>query len=528
MAPQFQSIQNRNIFADRYQPQPMKYVIIAFSLLASVGLSAQKKPANPKPYASTITDADLKRHLYIVAGKEMEGRETATAGERKAAAYIEGQFKSYNLLPGSQGSYQQNYPVFKDSLTTARMVINGTSLSSNQDFQANTQFGIESELYFSEVVYAGYGVIDSVYNSFGKTSVIGKAVLVVEGGPTGLRGGNGRFSPTGTFAKVTNAREKGAAAVFIVTANFAPNTAAGRMYLSQFRDTQYPSTYMITDKAAEQIVGSGWSEMKVKLKSEKPEPQVFKAEVEASLDKKVQRLSSSNVLAVVEGTDKKDEYLVITAHYDHLGKRGDVIYYGANDDGSGTVSVLEIAEAFAKAKAEGKGPRRSIIFMTVSGEEKGLWGSQYYATHPTVPAENISANLNIDMVGRIDIDRKKGDSLNYVYVVGDDKISSESKPLSESVNAKYMKMGLDYKFNDPKDPQRIYYRSDHYNFAKIGIPIIFYTDGVTKPDYHRATDTVEKINYKLLAKRAQFVFYTAWEMANRENMLKRDIPLPKE
>ncbi len=506
----------------------MKYALFVLSILLSGGLSAQKKAANPKPYAATITDADLKRHLYIVASKEMEGRETATAGQRKAAAYIEAQFKTLKLLPGNQGSFQQDYPVYKDSLTIARMAINGMNLSANQDFQGYAQFGSESELFFSEVVYAGYGVIDSAYNSFGKTTVMGKAVLVVEGGPTGLRGGNGWFSPTGTFAKITNAREKGAAAVFIVSTNFAPNTAAGRMYFSQFRDSQYPTTYMITDKTAEQIVGAGWSQMKEKLKTEKPEPQVFKAEVEASLDKKVQKLSSSNVLAVVEGTDKKDEYLVITAHYDHLGKRGDVIYYGANDDGSGTVSVIEIAEAFAKAKAEGKGPRRSIIFMAVSGEEKGLWGSQYYANHPTVPVDKITANLNIDMVGRIDIDRKKGDSLNYVYVVGDDKISSESKPLNESVNKKSMKMGLDYKFNDPKDPEQIYYRSDHYNFAKIGIPIIFYTDGSTQPDYHRTTDTFEKINYKLLAKRAQLVFYTAWEMANRENMMKRDIPLPKE
>lgn len=130
------------------------------------------------------------------------------------------------------------------------------------------------------------------------------------------------------------------------------------------------------------------------------------------------------------------------------------------------------------------------------------------------------------MVGRVDIDRKLPDSLNYLYIVGDDKISTESKPLSESVNARYVKLGLDYKFNDPKDPQRIYFRSDHYNFAKIGIPIIFYTDGVTKPDYHEPTDTADKINYKLLAKRTQLVFYTAWEIANRETLLKRDLPIP--
>jgi len=503
----------------------MKYSLFSLLIVVTIATSAQKS-SNPKPYAASITEADLRRHLDILASAEMEGRETATEGERKAAAYIENYFKSLNLVAGNQGSYQQHYPVYQDSSVTARMEVNGVRLAADRDFQPSLTFGPDSKLFFSEIVYAGYGIVDSAYNSYGNYGVAGKAVIVMGGGPTGLRGGAGRFSSTGTQAKVTHARNKGAAAIFIVSGTLPPNVFGRRMYFSLYRDAQYPPTYLITDATAERMVGPGWNEMKEKLKTENPEPKIFKAEVEVSLERKVQKLSSSNVLGLIEGTDKKDEYLVITAHYDHLGKRGDVIYYGANDDGSGVVSVLEIAEAFAKAKAEGKGPRRSIIFMTVSGEEKGLWGSAYYAAHPTVTPEKISINLNIDMVGRIDLDRKLADSLNYVYVVGDDKISTESKPLSESVNAKYMKLGLDYKFNDPKDPQRIYFRSDHYNFAKIGIPIIFYTDGVTRPDYHKPTDTADKINYKLLSKRAQLIFYTAWELANREALLKRDLPIP--
>jgi Zn-dependent M28 family amino/carboxypeptidase len=253
---------------------------------------------------------------------------------------------------------------------------------------------------------------------------------------------------------------------------------------------------------------------------------VLNAETELEFQKVTRFLESTNVLGVLEGTDKKDEYLVITAHYDHLGKRGDVIYYGADDDGSGTVGVLEIAEAFVKAKQAGKGPRRSILFMTVSGEEKGLWGSEYYSEHPTIAIDKITANLNIDMIGRVDTERTKPDTLNYVYVVGDDKLSTELKPVSEAVNGKYVKMTLDYKFNDPNDRERIYFRSDHYNFARKGIPIIFYYDGMLKADYHKPTDTPDKINYPLLAKRARLVFHTAWEMANREPMMKRDLPLP--
>ena len=168
------------------------------------------------------------------------------------------------------------------------------------------------------------------------------------------------------------------------------------------------------------------------------------------------------MLGFIEGSDLKDQILVISAHYDHLGKRDTVIYYGADDDGSGTVSILEIAEAFAKAKAAGKGPRRSLLFLANSGEEKGLWGSEYYSDHPVYDLSKTTADLNIDMIGRIDDTRKKGDSTNYVYVVGDDKLSTDLKTISEGVNKKYVKMELDYKFNDAKDPERIYYRSDHF------------------------------------------------------------------
>jgi Zn-dependent M28 family amino/carboxypeptidase len=231
---------------------------------------------------------------------------------------------------------------------------------------------------------------------------------------------------------------------------------------------------------------------------------------------------------MIEGTDKKDEYVIITSHYDHVGKRPDgTIYYGADDDGSGTTGILELAEAFAKAKAAGKGPRRSILFMTVSGEEKGLWGSEYYSNHPVFPLEKTSVDLNIDMIGRIGEEYLKDkDSVNYIYVIGDDKLSTDLTPITEEVNKKYSKMKLDRKYNDPNDKNRFYYRSDHYNFAEKGVPVIFYFNGV-HADYHKPTDTPDKINYKLMAKRGQLVFYTAWEMANRDEMLKRDLKLEK-
>jgi len=229
--------------------------------------------------------------------------------------------------------------------------------------------------------------------------------------------------------------------------------------------------------------------------------------------------ASENIIAYIKGSEKPDEFVVISAHYDHLGMKGKEVYNGADDNGSGTTAVLEIAQAFQKAKKSGHGPKRSIVFINLTGEEEGLFGSKYYTSHPIFPLKNTVVDLNIDMVGRVD--KKHEGKPDYIYLIGSDKLSSDLHRLSEEVNKKYTQLKLDYKYNDDKDPNRFYYRSDHYNFAKNNIPIIFYFNGV-HDDYHKTTDTPEKINFDLLAKRAQLVFYTAWEIANRENRLVVD------
>ena len=222
---------------------------------------------------------------------------------------------------------------------------------------------------------------------------------------------------------------------------------------------------------------------------------------------------SENIWAFIEGTEKPDEILVISAHYDHVGTKNGEIYNGADDDGSGTVALLEIAQAFKKAKSEGNGPKRSILFLHVTGEEKGLHGSRYYTENPLFPLKNTIANINIDMIGRRDDLHKETN--NYIYVVGSDRLSTDLHKINEEANAKYIKLTLDYKYNDINDPERIYYRSDHYNFAKNGIPSIFYYNG-SHADYHLPGDTPDKIEYDALAKRAQLAFATAWELANRK------------
>lgn len=492
--------------------------------LSSCLLSYAQKKADPKSFANTITADDLKKHLYIVAGKEMEGRETATEGQRKAAIYIEEYFKSLNLLPGSDGGYQMNYPLYQDSLVHASIEVNGKPFRIFKDFTVNLSSANSSVLMGSEVVFAGYGYSDSTRDDYKGINARGKIVLVLPGIPPSAenqrRGG-------GQTAIQEAALKNGAVAVLSVQINFPRNATSmrGSMYYSGFRRTIYPNLFSISEQVAREIMGAGYDSAKEAIAKGNPQPRSYAANVLLNINKSINTLSSSNVVGYIEGTDKKDEYLVLTAHYDHLGKRNDsTIFYGADDDGSGTVSILELAEAFAKAKQEGKGPRRSIVFMTVSGEEKGLWGSAYYSDHPLFPLEKTTVNLNIDMIGRTDPKRKQADSMNYVYVVGDHLLSSDLRPISESMNKKYTKLGLDYKYNQPNDPERIYYRSDHYNFARKGVPIIFYFNG-THNDYHRITDTPDKINYELMKKRAQLVFYTAWEMANRNDMLKRDIPL---
>lgn len=232
-------------------------------------------------------------------------------------------------------------------------------------------------------------------------------------------------------------------------------------------------------------------------------------------------MASENVAAMIKGSEKPDEYIIISAHLDHVGTnaKGE-IFNGADDDGSGTVSLLEVAEAFKTATDKGHGPKRSVIFLHVTGEEKGLLGSRYYTDYePLVPLANTVANLNIDMVGRID-PKRKGDR-NYIYLIGSDKLSTYLHNISEKINKEFTNIELDYTYNDENDPNRFYYRSDHYNFAKNNIPIIFYFNG-THDDYHKASDTPDKINYDLLENRSRLVFHTAWELANRENRIVVD------
>ncbi|MCC9016285.1 MULTISPECIES: M28 family peptidase [Flavobacterium] len=231
---------------------------------------------------------------------------------------------------------------------------------------------------------------------------------------------------------------------------------------------------------------------------------------------------SENIWAYIEGSEKPDEVLVISAHYDHVGVKNGDVYNGADDDGSGTVAVMEMAKAFAKAKKDGHGPKRSILFLHVTGEEHGLHGSRYYSENPLFPIANTIADINIDMIGRRDVEHEKTN--NYVYVIGADRLSTDLHNIVVAQNEKYTKIDLDFKFNDPKDPNHFYERSDHYNFAKFGIPSVFFFNGVHE-DYHRKGDEPQKIEYDALTKRTKLAFSIAWELANRSDRPVVDKPI---
>jgi hypothetical protein len=482
----------------------MKRLLLPLILFASIGATAQVKEKKIRKYAETIKVKDLKKKLSVIASAEMEGRGTATEGQRKAAAYIIDQFKGLGLLPGNGNSYEQVFNVYQDSMSAKSFVANGKPLEISKDYTFSLMSVPSGNWSIDNIYFAGAGALDTT-----NLPVSGKWVMIDEGGVAAMR------------LKIAQLKRRQAKGIITVSKTF-PRRTAFSAKSSLYKDAIAEFPYIaVSYNAAAQILNKSSldSASLVSLAKE-----TYPTNTVINVAKQKITLESTNVLGLLPGTDRKDEYVFLTAHYDHIGKTADgVINYGADDDGSGTTGIIEIAEAFAAAKKKGHGPRRSIVFMAVSGEEYGLWGSEFYSDNPVFPLEKTTVDLNIDMIGRVD-PKYKGDSMNYVYVIGDDKLSSDLRPITDSVNNKYIKMELDRRFTDVSDPNRYYYRSDHYNFARKGVPIIFYFNG-THADYHRPTDTIEKINFDLMEKRTRLVFYTAWEMANRDKMLKRNIPL---
>lgn len=492
----------------------MKKIILLFiSLLCIFDYNAQELDSNAIRYANTITASDLKKHLYIIASDEYEGRETGKKGQKMAMNYIIKEFKKYGLEAGTPG-YKQEFDLLETKNENVTITSIGESFEVNEDFILSPSF-IKNQTIEAPLIFVGYGKSeDPIYS---QAEIEGKVVLLIKEIPD--KKGNENLKN-----RIETLKESSPKAILIYDKTVDGKLKKYRKYFSKPRlklydtiDDEIPLIYL-NDKVLYSLnqVKLKWDKV---LKNGVNKPKIINSSVEIKIDKPYQNLSSENVLGYIPGEDKKEELLVITAHYDHIGKTDSLIFNGADDDGTGTVSILEIAQAFMKAKQDGHSFKRSILIMAVSGEEKGLLGSRYYSENPIYPLENTITNLNVDMIGRYD--KAHENDSNYIYIIGSDKLSKDLHQLSEKVNQLYSNVNLDYTFNDDNDPNRFYYRSDHYNFAKNGIPVIFYFSGVHE-DYHKSTDTPDKIDYDKTERIAKLIFYTAWHISNRDERIEVD------
>ncbi|MGB3851046.1 MAG: M28 family peptidase [Tunicatimonas sp.] len=516
-------------------------LLIATSGWAQTGTDSSSFDSTAYRYAQTIRVDDLRAHLSVLAADSLEGRETGQPGQKKAAEYLADYYRKQQLAPPvGDSSYRQTFPIVESAWDQPFMAIGGQRFTLFEDFYAFPAMAESLDTLIDEIAFMGYGITGERYDDYAQADVRGKVILILSGEPMGrdstylLSGTDApsRFTTNfraGLQAKYDMAQQRGARVVLVVDENYEANVRRFALYAAQpsmrlqSEKSQETSLVFISPAMAHALVGKRRLAKARRRITKKKGPYAFRrsTDLRFALQQDVDRMTSENVLGYLEGGDRKNELLVITSHYDHIGLTKDGrVNNGADDDGSGTVGVLELAEAFAQAKADGYGPRRSILFMNVSGEEKGLFGSEYYTDHPVFPLENTIADLNIDMIGRIDPAHAPDSA--YVYVIGSNRLSTELHEINESANARYTKLELDYTYNAPDDPNRFYYRSDHYNFAKHGVPIIFYFNG-THADYHKPTDTIEKINFPLLRDRTRLVFYTAWQLANQDERIEVDV-----
>jgi len=530
-----------------------KHLLWALALGISVQAVAQDR--NAQKFAKQISPKYAKKHLSILASDEFEGRETGQPGGIKAANYIAAEFKKLGLTAPVNGSYFQEVGLVESLVEAKSFVVNNVPLTYGKDFYFSGS-PASTNLNSTELVFIGYGIDTDVYSDLKGVDLTGKLVMVINKGEP-MKDGVSVITKTAQASEWTTSRSKriqyiqskNPLAILAVSPDVATilekngaffTSAKGRLSLKSDKPAnanmnKTAPVINIAPAVADEFLkssGKSFASLKDAIDNQlTPQTQSLKTNVSATFGQTQKDVKASNVLGFLEGTDLKEEVLVISAHYDHVGlttSGTDKVNNGADDDGSGTTGVMALAKAYAKAKKAGKGPRRSILFLAVTGEEKGLLGSAWYSDHPVFPLANTVADLNIDMIGRIGTAYKGNiDSANYCYLIGSDKLSTDLHRISEEANSTYTNLKIDYKFNDPNDPERIYYRSDHYNFAKHGIPIIFYFNGVHE-DYHKPSDEVSKINFPLLVKRAQLVYYTGWEIANRDNRpvvdVKNDMP----
>jgi hypothetical protein len=518
--------------------------------------------------AERITAERMKEILYYIASDEMQGRDTPSPGLDKTAEYIAENLKKLKLKPmGDKGSYLQHIALSKTEVdrehTTAQL--GSRTFRAGEDFLPMGRMSGEAE---GGVVYAGDGWVIKSKNidAYEGLDVRDKIVVVSGDGvapPAGITLEELKGAPGGWETPVSYAQRHGAKALVLIPRNFErrwrygaytvarPSFAVTRLKTlsdeDEDADEDQPSPGLVSIVPSRAMLDAlfageqsdGASVLQATTSGRPLKGFALSADKRLRLSVKlaVTEASTQNVVAVLEGKDAKlkQEYVALGAHYDHVGANGggcrpvggDSICNGADDDGSGTTALLTMAEAFAK----GPRPKRSILFVWHAGEEKGLWGSEYFTSFPTVPLKQVVAQLNIDMIGR---SKKAGDTNpankmltgpDEIYVIGSRMMSDELADRSVAVNGAYMNIKYNYHYDEPNDPERLFYRSDHFNYARKGIPIIFFFDGVHE-DYHQPTDSPDKIDYQKMQTVTRTVFILASEIANARTRPAVDKPLP--
>ena len=499
-----------------------------------------------------IKAAQLKEWLYVVASDDMEGRDTPSRGLDLTAKFIADHLSQWGVKPGGDdGTYLQKFALtsrrVEPELTVAS--VNGQGFMLGEDFIAEPRPGQAG----GRIVYVGHGYMIRAkgIDAYRGVDVKGKIMLAVEGYPRGVsfQDIQGKKAGEDYDTPETYARAHGARGVIYIPSQSTLTFWQNRHYISlnpsrvrlerpRQGGANIPLIYASEKMVRAILDGEKLNYETVRKQASEGAPGGsfdLGAGKQASfnVNAKVDETMTQNVVGVIEGADPilKKEFVAVGAHYDHVGMdrnaEGDKIFNGADDDGSGTVATLAIAEALAKSPTR---PKRSVLFVWHAGEEKGLWGSEFFTDNPSVPVEQIVTQLNIDMIGR---SKKEGDDNpankdltgpNELYVIGSKMMSTDLGNLSEEVNKQYLNLAFNYKYDDPNDAERFFYRSDHYNYARKGVPIIFYFSGVHE-DYHGLADTADKIDYQKMEKVTRTVFAMMWRLANAPTRPKVDKPL---
>ncbi|MCB0686957.1 MAG: M28 family peptidase [Saprospiraceae bacterium] len=493
-------------------------------------------------FARNITKEELKEDLTELSSDAFEGRETGSSGQEKAAVFLINRLRQLGAEnPCGSTEYYQNIIFSYTRWENLSVVVNNKSYHHLRDFVCYQEENQNLPMFkANEVIYMGYGIDDPKYTDYKSDNVQGKIIMINPGEPfdkDSISLISNSHSPSdwndNISRKLEVAGEHKVRMVLVIDPKIRERVSKNRgqivgqkLQFGQIPVPKTPNTIYISPELAKDIIGS--EEETFKQNRERIEETGVGRPVHLPVEIVIQQhltrnvLFSKNIMGVIPGTDPalKDEFVVVSAHYDHLGKKGNSVFHGADDNGSGTAAVLEIMETLQETKKQGIGPKRSVLCIFFTAEEKGLLGSKYYSDHPVIPLEKTVADINIDMIGRIDPEHATNEQ--YVYVIGSDRLSSELHLINESINNTYSNLDLDYTYNKKTDPNLFYYRSDHYNFAKHGIPSVFFFSGVHE-DYHKPTDTVDKILFDKYEQITKHIFYLTLELANRKNRIKVDV-----